>query len=432
VQKYLKKITLLQLAQLAFLGGVFVLPLRISSVIWTDSAWQLGFFNFFAAFAVNISELFFLLGFALLGIHYVRAQRLPIIHLAPLKKYAWPVVLLLGASAAVIPFSADPVLSLLGLWRTVLFAGIALLLAVGLLDRWLVLRVLAVALFLQAVLAIAQFAGGTDLGLQLLGESSFTSDTLNIAKVVTEAGSWVRGMGTLAHANILGGLLALGLLLLAGQPAKRVEDYVLGAVMLAGLFFTFSRAAWLAFALGMALLLIFEFRRRIVSVLAAGIIFALFAGFFAGIFVARVGTGDSSIITPAIEQGRVVQLWQSLEIIQEHPLGVGQGQYTNILAESSPELADYQLQPVHHFFALQAAEGSRLVLVAWLALFVSLIYWAYRARRYAALAVLLSALVLAQFDHYLTTSFAGQAMLWLVIGWVLAELAEGVQVQKIK
>jgi len=341
-------------------------------------------------------------------------------------------MLLLGASAIMIPFSPDPVLSLLGLWRMLLFAGVAGLLAIGLLDRWLLLRVLAFALFLQAVLAIAQFAGGHDLGLQALGESSLTADTLNIAKIVTDAGSWVRGMGTLAHANILGGLLALGLLLLAGQPAKRAEDYVVAAVMLAGLFFTFSRAAWLALAVGLAVLLFFEFRRRIVSVLAAGIIFALFAGFFAGIFVARIGTGDLAISSLLAEQGRLAQLEQSLQIVQQYPLGAGQGQYTNALAASHPELADYQLQPVHHFFALQVAEGSLLVAAVWLIVFIAFIYWAYCEQRYAALAVLASALVLAQFDHYLATSYAGQAMLWLVIGWVLAELGEGVHVRSIR
>ena len=63
---------------------------------------------------------------------------------------------------------------------------------------------------------------------------------------------WVRAYGLASHPNILGGVLAFGLLVIAsaqgdGRWTRLIRMAVFG-LGVAGLFLTFSRAAWIAFA----------------------------------------------------------------------------------------------------------------------------------------------------------------------------------------
>src|SRR4029078_12107025 len=70
--------------------------------------------------------------------------------------------------------------------------------------------------------------------------------------IATADGSrWLRVYGLTAHANILGGVIAIGLLLLAtvvdGTRRSMLLRLVVFAAGVAVLFLTFSRSAWIGF-----------------------------------------------------------------------------------------------------------------------------------------------------------------------------------------
>ncbi len=408
--------TFYSLAQFFLAATIFTLPWRVRSLVYSDSAYELGFFNEYASYFIHLSEIFLLLTLLCTGLTLATTKVAPF-KIAPLKQYLWPVLALLAVSSVAIPFASDPMLALLFFWRTLELALLMLLIGVGLLDRFTVLKVLTVTLFLQAVLGVGQYLAGGSLGFAFLGESVAAAETFNVAKVLLPDGTVVlRALGTLAHANILAGLLALGLLLAAALPRKSFLVYFTAVTLEIGLFFTFSRAAYLAFFVGLLVLLALEFRRRLVSVFLATTLFALLIFFFGSPFFVRFGEVSDA-------PSRFTQLELAGQVIVENPLGTGRGGYATALQAAQTDLQPYQLQPVHNFFALKAAEESLLTALAWFTLFATLSYYAWQQKKFTALAVLAGAFVLAQFDHYLADSFAGEALLFVGFGFVLAELA---------
>jgi len=183
------------------------------------------------------------------------------------------------------------------------------------------------------------------------------------------------------------------------------------------MFFSFSRAAFAAFFIGLVVLLIFQFRRRIISASASVMIFLILLVGFGSPFLVRLQSSGS----PA----RFSQVSQALEISRENLLGAGRGSYTTALTEIQPNLTSWQIQPVHNFFVLKASEESILVVLTWLGVFATLGWWCFRQKKYEALAALVAVFILANFDHYLSTNFTAEATLWLVFAFVISELSEG-------
>jgi hypothetical protein len=410
------KINLSSLFQVFFGLGIFLLPLKLTSLVYAQASYSLGFFNTYAAFFIHVSSISFLIAFTLLSLRIFHEKDFELPHkIAP--KYLYPIIALLAASCIVIPFSGETILALLNLWQLLIFVAVALILGYGIFPRFLAVQILVTAFSLQAVIGIGQFLAGGDLSLHFLGESYFNTNTFNVAKIALNSGiTAIRSMGTLPHANILGGLSAIVLLLLAAQPRKNILAYFASVVILAGMFFSFSRAGYFAFFIGLAILTAFEFKRRMISSLAGVSIFMVFTLAFGGLFFTRLNESNGDAVS------RFTQIEKALEISLTHPLGVGSGNYTNVLAENSPQLLHYQIQPAHNFFILKLAEESFLTLIAWIAIFLTLAAAAYRRRKYEALAILIAIFSLMQFDHYFATNFTGEALLWITIGFVIAEI----------
>jgi hypothetical protein len=417
LRSQLNKTSFGRLARVFFGLALFTLPLRITTLFYAGSAYTSGYFNEYAAFFLYGSEVLLWLSLLAFGIAVLLGER-PKLALSVLRPVAQPALVLLAVSSVAAVLAADPLLALLQLWRLLELYLLAGLLAVGFLPHLIVLRILVASFALQALLGVWQYSGGGSLGLAFLGESFAEPATFNVAKVLLPDGTLaIRALGTLAHANILGGLLVLVLLLFAAYPYKSFWHYLLAVLLLVGLFFTFSRAAFLAFFLGLGALVAFNFRRRIVSAFAAVSTFALLILLFGSPLFIRFGE------TGAALAGRTEQLVTAWQIYQCAPLGVGAGGYTTALAEAVPDLPVHALQPVHNFFVLVAVEQSPLVALLWLYIFGLLAYHAIRQRRGTALAGILAVFTLAQFDHYFQTAFAGQALLFVSLAFVLVQLA---------
>ncbi|MFH1546468.1 MAG: O-antigen ligase family protein [Patescibacteria group bacterium] len=420
--RFHQKINLLRVSQFFFGVGIFLIPLRIRSLVYFGESYSLDFFNEYLAFFIHASEIFFLLAFFTLGIAFLFQKVNPrdVLgdNILPSPKTLLPFFILLAVSAAAVPFAHDPLFALLHFWRLFEFALAAFFIASGIFDWQAILRILAAAFFLQTSLAIAQFFAHGELGFHFFGESFFTAETFNVAKTALPTGEvLIRGMGTLAHANILGGLAAIVLLLLAAYPRKSAPVYFISAVILAGMFFSFSRAAYLAFFAGIFALLVFQFRRRIISSLAAFSIFGILLFVFGAPFFVRLQS-DSGV------PSRLDQISHAVEISRENPFGVGRGGYTLALAENFPQLESWQLQPVHNFFALKFAEESALAALAWLAVFVALAWQTFRRKKFTALALVVATFILVNFDHYFSTNFSAKVVLWIVFGFAVARISE--------
>ncbi|MFA6504302.1 MAG: hypothetical protein WCT54_05265, partial [Patescibacteria group bacterium] len=132
-----------------------------------------------------------------------------------------------------------------------------------------------IALIQHALLAIWQFATQTVVGSSLLGMSTQLPIDLGVSVVQTSAGRFLRAYGGFPHPNILGGWMAVGLLivltsfpLLRGgkdRPRSAAEDrglWSVEAVFTLALFYSFSRSAWLAAAVGFGFYALLSLRAK--------------------------------------------------------------------------------------------------------------------------------------------------------------------------
>lgn len=125
---------------------------------------------------------------------------------------------------------------------------------------------LAVVVTVQGLVAVAQFSGQRDLGLAALGELSLDPATGGTSVLLVDNVRWLRAYGLTGHPNLLATLLALAMLLLLPDLARArgMRRLALGMILgagLVGLLATVSRAAWLAFGLGVTLFILAAWRQ---------------------------------------------------------------------------------------------------------------------------------------------------------------------------
>lgn len=138
-------------------------------------------------------------------------------------------------------------------------------------STWNILRITLVAViitgFLQSIVAILQFIKQKSLGLTFLKESIFNVYDPGIAKIVINGDVFIRSYGFFPHPNVLGGFLALSLLITMAYPLIfksemfHVEHFLniwlyraLIFTQLLALSFSFSKSAIVAFVIGLVIL----------------------------------------------------------------------------------------------------------------------------------------------------------------------------------
>jgi len=253
--------------------------------------------------------------------------------------------------------------------------------------------------------------GAWNLGdIVVLGEGG-TSASLS-------AGRWLRAYGPMSHPNILGGYLAVGVLLifnnvnnggLCALGRKDPHCYFSLALFLFTLILTFSRSAWLALAIASAYFLFKNLGSREVRKFAmfSLILIAVLGYIFAPFITTRVKSEGYLENKSNIE--RVASWKEGLVVWKNNPvLGTGLGNYT----------IGYQVsnsQPAHNIFLLVLAElgiaGFLLYLFIWRK------FWKMPSAR----TILLLFLVIGLFDHYLWTLYSGQMLFWLGLGLIFQE-----------
>lgn len=273
----------------------------------------------------------------------------------------------------------------------------------------------------QGGVAIGQFLRQGDLGLAALGERSQDPALSGVTVVLVDDRRWLRAYGLTGHPNALGVTLTVALLILL--PAfTRTRGWrqvgvgvsaILGGL---GLLVSFSRTAWVAFAVGIAVWAMWarvargEAPRDPRETLAAvrGLAMA-----FLGLILAFVLLYKDLVISRFLHLNTYIEGRSLAErredariawtIVKQHPWrGVGVGNY-----RAAARLQQPGARTVHSVPLLVAAELGLPGLVLWLWLLLSPLFLLFRSSApvlpstAACLVPWLAVILMSTFDYTL-------------------------------
>jgi len=284
---------------------------------------------------------------------------------------------------------------------------------------------------IQAILAFVQFGMQEVFGGAWLGMAYQHASILGTSVVETDAMRMLRPYGSFPHPNMLGGWLALSLLLAMREARRTPLAYIAIAVLSVGLAATFSRSAWLAFGAGLAmysligLIGLLRSRVRSLAMTREALALAVMA-LFVGVLVASYPEpfkerifGSNRLEAKSVEE-RASGIAESWQLIKQHPItGVGIGNYgLGVHRDIDASKPAYHYQPVHNVPVLIMAELGLVGLVLMIMFLLSLRTLVLKgeailsSRRgwLSAGVFLLPLAILALFDHYLWSLYSGMMM----------------------
>jgi O-antigen ligase len=298
----------------------------------------------------------------------------------------------------------------------------------------LIYSFLASILF-QALLGIYQFFSQSAFAFKYLGLSAHYPGVLGTSVIETVNGRWLRAYGGMDHPNILGGVLALSLILAAYLLAKKkiisntkqklssIFLFIFYFISLYALFFTFSRGAWLALGAGLfALLLIFIVNKdkwilsRFIALLFfSAILVCIAAAPYQDLLMVRVDA-QTRLEQKSITE-REAYIHEAKDVIRANPLtGVGAGNYTLALNQTEAKKAVWDYQPVHNVFLLLWAECGFFSLISFLIFFFYLLK--NGRKEMFAWAIVATLLVIMMLDHWLISLPFGIILLFFLLGLI--------------
>jgi len=300
------------------------------------------------------------------------------------------------------------------------------------LNRIKIIYVFLTSIFFHSVLGIYQFLSQKSFAFKYLGLAKHDPQMLGTSIVETLSGRWLRAYGGFDHPNIFGGVLVIALLLSAFLLVRKKiinSQIQIGGVLLlffsyffalAALFFTFSRAAWLAFILGFIALSFSVFKqedrwvlkRLLVLIFFSLMLFSLTFLPYKELIFTRF-KAETRLEKTSITE-RTNYIFESIEKIKKNPwLGVGAGNYVKHQEIITNSNNPYE-QPVHNSFLLILAESG---IFAFASLFLFLFFLAKDCRRQTfSLAIIISIIILLMLDHWLMSLPFGLLFFFLILG----------------
>ena len=361
----------------------------------------------------------------------------------------WPLIgiLLTGVTSAF--GSVAPAISWMHVVRLALLFGLYLYITNEVRSLKPLILPFGLQVGLQSVIAIAQFLQQHSIGLQWLGELELDPAWTGVSIVWSPGQVLLRSYGLTDHPNILGGSLALGMVLLFAVFLRAPRKWrlpIFAVLSLGGiaLLYSFSRSGWLAFAGGAVLVLVLLVRIRrpeeaprlarlaaLMLLIAAPFVISSFP-----LLVSRFGLNpatdpvDNSLQSP---EGRSVTERAALaesanEMFVLRPLrGVGLGAFPVALQHYQPDF-EFYFQPVHMVLMDAAVETGLFGALAYLlAIFLPMaaIRLLPQDQRQAidlvaACGVLLTVVIIGLFDYYPWFLVPGRLWHWIAWGLVAA------------
>ncbi len=303
-------------------------------------------------------------------------------------------------------------------------------------NKTVLIYTLLTSILFQASLGIYQFLTQSSFAFKYLGIAEHNPATLGTAVIETANGRWLRAYGGLDHPNILGGVLALSLILAAYMLAKEkilttrkqirasAFLFIFYFISLYALFFTFSRAAWLALAAGyLTLLIIFIVKKdkwllsRFIALLFfSAVLVTIAAAPYQDLLMVRLDA-ESRLEQKSITE-RKAYIVEARNILQKSFLsGVGIGNYGVVTSRANDyQKAVWDYQPVHNTFLLLWTECGLFSLLSFLIFIFFLIK--NGRREIFAFAIIIPLLVLMLLDHWLISLPFGIFFLFLLLGLI--------------
>jgi hypothetical protein len=323
---------------------------------------------------------------------------------------------------------------------------------------------LVAAALVQSILAFWQSFSQSIIGTKWLGMSEQFSFLGGASVVESAAGRWLRAYGSLPHPNILGGFLAISLIMLFGLAfvtEKRAERYfvlISSIIINAALFLSFSRESWIGYFLALIFLSYIIFRgknQRLKIIFSDLFIITLIVGAIFSIvlrneFLTR-SLASGRLETKSTEE-RISYSSEAYELINNNLSsntdwykGAGIGNYTVALYKLNNQMNSWDYQPVHNLYLLLFTElgvggiivilflilkifkdikirklaGERKIIISANKLYISDIVSLANKFDYWFLifsAILIEIGIISLFDHYFWTLYVGSILLWLFLG----------------
>ncbi len=303
-------------------------------------------------------------------------------------------------------FASD---SRLGLSRyLILLLALALYLASSRLNNRslsLAKKMFLFGLIPSAILGIWQFLSQSSFSCSWLGLALHDPSVLGTT-IIEAGGRFLRAYGSFDHPNIFGGISVLAVLLAARIFLKEKQSIFLYLAIFFtfAVFVSFSRAALLALALGMILIVWEAWRAPLIqkkrSIALCFFVF-LFLGILGGVFWPLVYSRTQ--LDNRLEAKSIVErtsLWQEGKSVAHDNVwtGVGIGNYIAYLkAKDTTPGAAWEYQPVHDTYLLVLAEVGLFGCLA----FLGLLFFSLKdARRYGYASIVIPWLFLMAFDHW--------------------------------
>ena len=299
-------------------------------------------------------------------------------------------------------------------------------------------RVFVAGAAVQGLIGIAQFLKQSSLGLKFLTESPLSPDLAGVAKITVDGEKIIRAYGLAPHPNILAAILLVAIFGLAwlwtarreGQTAKIIYIFLL-LILLAGLFFTFSRAIMIVGFSALFIWLVLVAIKNKSQRKPAVIFFLLLATGYLLLTILYWPLIYNRFSSADIFYGQSLNLRSyynqvAMEFIQKSPFwGIGQGNFVNYFSESAKWLQGWLIQPVHNVYLLIAAETGGLGLLAFLAFLFLTIKSAWSRRNDLFVSCLLFLIscffIFSLSDHFLWDLQQGQILFWVFWG-ILASI----------
>ncbi|KKR99370.1 MAG: O-antigen polymerase [Candidatus Magasanikbacteria bacterium GW2011_GWC2_41_17] len=292
-------------------------------------------------------------------------------------------------------------------------------------DRVKATYAFLLGLALQAILGIYQFLTQSTFALQWLGLTLHDSTIGGVSVLENSVGRWLRAYGGLPHPNVFGGYMAIGVFLVAvllthNLINKKVRIFLLivNCLFLTGLFFSFSRSAWLGLIVSLAFFGFFNHRRFISNgswrlfFLSGVVLLVILSFFYAPLLKNRI-SGEGRLETKAVEE-RVGGYGEARQLFKKYPIrGVGLGNYTLAVRDdldSSRPVWVYQ--PAHNVFLLISVELG--IVGVLMILFCFYFIMRHFSRNLSSLFALF--FILAIFDHYLWSLYSGLMLVGVGVG----------------
>jgi O-antigen ligase len=404
-----------RLATYVLLGLLFLLPWQTRFFLYEftldGDVWEYGKLSLYAV------ELL------LLVVYLLRKKHIPLVGASKPIGYG---ILLIGGAFVSIGLSQSAALG----FGQIFHLCAAFLLFYLLLDKKIkteqMIFAFCAGLFVPAILGWVQVITTVSPSSTLLGLASHDALVLGQSVVETESGRVLRAYGSFSHPNVFGGFLSVGLFILAWLAYKwrdQKEKWTIAALIVfysATIVLTFSRSAWLSLIIGFIVLLalMLWFRKLppkrvfpLASLALCAIIVTLIV-FNTAVFTRF--SPNARLEAKSIQE-RSGEYSQMIDIVKTNPFtGVGIGQYTLAYGKSEPGLPVWVYQPIHNTIILIFVETGLIGFILFVMWFTSIDQINYKVKKMAngmfGMGLGTVVLVLALFDHYLWSSWAGLAL----------------------